>query len=467
MRLSLLVDTRAHPRHDAATRALLRTTATQCGELLSLCRLVNGGGGVTVSVRMATFEGVFSVAPDTPVAEGEQGLQRLLRALEVVERREPDCSPSPGAVSTNGDGIAVLRPWLYSPQDHCVAQGPNGRRDNVFLLATAYLSYTELFSALAHVGSAAPPYVLHCVTVSAEAMGVATASLGSSGTLYCCSADPPDLRAALQASLGGLLLSGGGRPAHAGASARAEDGVLPVTVALCLGVGLRLCCEAQRPYWGPPLRCCTADRLSPVHEEAPSLVFQSGVGGVALAHSGFEVDRLEGSGGAVLLTLEAVLAPENVDEAFLGDNSWVLSPSGRDGGGSADAALFGAAFSQFSKDVLVLRCGSGSSRLAAPHALALRRTCYAAYFLGRTRLMLRQITPIELRRVPIAPPPLRTRDDDAVAAAQMKAIRAELVARCRDPTFSLDSLLQGGVCLIAAQLRSEKEYSLHLVKAYR
>ncbi|KAK7198586.1 hypothetical protein NESM_000821600 [Novymonas esmeraldas] len=396
-RLLTLAGLRADGEHPAPSVAVYLVSHTHV-ELCAPAPVIGARGGQPSSAH---------------AAEVYEGLRGLATARACCDRGELG-----GAVF--GSRMAPVVPHMEQ------ALRGSSQKIHLLLFWSAYVRYTEATQSLASLRLGAPaPQSVHCLLADSSAVRLTVGDLRHGARVYRCPCDVAQTRAAVHASVGVFLLPDM-PPTHT-LHLRLGSHTVPVTAALQhLSAVLRA--APTTPLARPPREASASPPLPAAATWPPA------------------APPCE----APTLQLSAVLDAAMVDEALLCGDTWVvaLAPSVatslcRDA--LSLVSLWRAAADVFRGDALVFS-GGGTGVEACGHA-ALRHHSFIGYFHVDGTVRLRAIVPTELWCVP----PLEVPAHDGLPeqtrwVQELRPLRHRLVAFCSSAAFSIEQLLEGGVC---------------------
>ncbi|CCW65051.1 unnamed protein product [Phytomonas sp. EM1] len=399
------------------------------GELLTMARIANKE--IFVSLHLIHLSCAQTVFSNVPLHRDDDELARILDLLDKVRlgKHKPP-RVREGYISSTSAVISYI---------HHICDIESDSANSIIIFASTRIALADMFRNFVDF-TLDSPYELHCITVRSDAICIDCSIIGMHRRVYHCPPDPDNIKAALQSILEKPLL-----------------GVVPLPVTLKMG-NLSLECEAQRVCLSILPRCTTMESYTHIQDYNPELIFQ----GPRVVHSALEQRRFSNVGEPLPITVHAIMKPQNVEDTYLYGDTWVLSTAKkRVTPSSYPASTNDCSASQFmqvlhelfKEDVLV--CSTPFSNFDPPHQMALQRSCFLIYILGRNKLAMRAIMPTEIRRVILIDErPLR--QADATLRKQLLDIRNHLKQRGNDPNFLMDRFTQGNLCQIVSQQKTER-----------
>ncbi|CAD2220821.1 hypothetical protein, conserved [Angomonas deanei] len=349
------------------------------------------------------------------VKANSPSLSQCFEALSRIPQMDQEAGVFQNVLS---GGIKPFHSFLQKITD---APGAGGGHAQSALIASSYFNYSELFNSLTSISGRNSDVSVTCLVQDSEATCLTSALAGPQVRLHRCSLDPSDIRAVVQRTLGEYL-----------GTHHSVRTILQLQTT-------HIACTAARTSITELNCCCTTRNFPQVAAQRPASV----VLGDQLWRSGFELRRRQ----ELILSLESILDPGDVDESYLWGTAWIITPDVQQPKAFSTFASF---YALFEKDALLFK-STGSSALIPSHQLALPCEVFLGYFVDKHSLLLRQIIPTELRHTRSeANVPSRVTADPA-ALASLGAFREDLVHQ--RSTVSMEDLLKGGLCELVVQVQ--------------
>lgn len=271
-----------------------------------------------------------------------------------------------------------------------------GPPEHLVLFCSVFVTPEEAARSLSAFAGGRSTRQLCCLLPGRSAASVTKAAINTVCHLYSAPFSPPQLQSALQDALGPFLL----------------PGVIQTRRVDLQAGDVLISCKATMPHLAKSMRRCCH-----LNEVAPELFLHRGncFAGSTLLSCPTESTRHRAQvhydvPPPCVLTLVGVLRAADVDEMMLFGDTWVLAWDVATSAVEPLTQLITSASTRshlhtfcqvFKNDVLVF--AGGVDALASPCQIAVSRHFYVVYVHPDHTLRLREIVPVELRHVPIAP----------------------------------------------------------------